>query len=507
MARPCRAALVNPTLFGSCVPVNILGGVQNISPAAAAYLVDPLKVIDSKYKQYFTEAVLSGKIAEGWAGPIMAAVGASYRKDEIYQYVPDLTDEFVYLNGVSTGFRGLIPENLPNGIPGVRAGSVPPGFLGAGNLASVLFTGSYQTADTVLQGSFNVREAFTGAQRSAAQGQGRGNARSMRASPTATRTTPAPGGISSWKYGLSWQIVDAVRVRGTVSRDVRAATIRERFDSTAGGAQILDPMFNRASIATASRSGGNPNANPEKADTKTLGIVFQPSGMLEGLSFSADWYKIDISDALLQLTSQTIVDNCFNGATNLCQYVLRDPVSQQITRVDSLFINISNQVLEGVDFEAQYRHALGSGSMSYRLLGTRVLENSQQQPGLARDFLDREQPKWRALASVTYNQGPFSTTVSERFLSGRLLNRLYVEGVNVDENDVPSWAVVDLNASYRLPIERGDWRVFATVSNLLDRAPPQTPGALNFTGGTAGPNAAFYDTIGRRWVVGVNLKL
>jgi hypothetical protein len=33
------AALVNP-VFADCVQINIFGGVQNISPEAAAYIVD-----------------------------------------------------------------------------------------------------------------------------------------------------------------------------------------------------------------------------------------------------------------------------------------------------------------------------------------------------------------------------------------------------------------------------------------------------------------------------------
>ena len=33
------------------------------------------------------------------------------------------------------------------------------------------------------------------------------------------------GGIWAWKYGLDWQVISDLRLRGTVSRDVRAATL------------------------------------------------------------------------------------------------------------------------------------------------------------------------------------------------------------------------------------------------------------------------------------------
>ncbi len=101
----CRAALVNPTAFGDCVPVNLFGGVNSVSSAAASYLLDDEALILSDSEQIFTEFVLDGELHEGiGAGPIMMALGASYRRDEILQRKDDLHDEFVYINGVNTRF-------------------------------------------------------------------------------------------------------------------------------------------------------------------------------------------------------------------------------------------------------------------------------------------------------------------------------------------------------------------------------------------------------------------
>lgn len=313
----CRAALVNPTQFGDCVPVNLFGGVQNVSAQAASYLVDDSALILTESEQTFAEIVLDGQLHQGWgAGPILGAVGASYREDSVYQKKDDLQDEFVYLNGVNTGFRGLVPENLPGGMLGVRPGSVPGGFQGAANLAQVLFTGSYQTNDTVLAGEFSVEEVF--AEVNVPLLTGAAFAEEVVAN-VAYRYADytGSGGIDSWKYGLSWSINDELRFRFTSSRDVRAANLRERFDATAGGAQVRDPLFNNATIGTASRSGGNPNVNPEEADTITVGVVYQPA-WLEGFSLSADWYEIDLQEALFQPNSQNIVDSCFAGDTLLC---------------------------------------------------------------------------------------------------------------------------------------------------------------------------------------------
>lgn len=78
---------------------------------------------------------------------------------------------------------------------------------------------------------------------------------------------------------------------------------------------------------------------PEAADTTTFGIVYQPS-WLTGFSTSVDWYRIDISDAIGQLTAQNEVTACANGSDpSLCQYVIRRDGAPNgvIERVETLY--------------------------------------------------------------------------------------------------------------------------------------------------------------------------
>ncbi len=154
---------------------------------------------------------------------------------------------------------------------------------------------------------------------------------------------------------------------------------------TAGGANVNDPVFNNAVFATSSRTGGNPLVNPEEADTVTFGFVWQPDGIAEGLGATVDWFDIDVQDALGQLTFQNIVNGCFAGTQDLCKYVLRDPVSNQITRIDSLFININNQRLKGIDFEFNYNTDIdlfgGGETLTLRMYASKILDNYNQLPG------------------------------------------------------------------------------------------------------------------------------
>ena len=91
----CHVALVDPVHFGDCVPMNIFGGVQNISPEAARYIVDDYKHAVQHIRQDAAEFVMSGDLFDGFgAGTVSAAFGASYRAEKLDQSTPDPTDEY-----------------------------------------------------------------------------------------------------------------------------------------------------------------------------------------------------------------------------------------------------------------------------------------------------------------------------------------------------------------------------------------------------------------------------
>ena len=161
----CHAALVNPAVFGDCVPMNIFGGVQNISPAARNYIVDDYKHAQQDTTQDFVEFLMTGDVWDGWgAGAISAAFGASYRCEELDQSTPDPTDEFpatpsgVLLETfgvIPVGVRGLIESHLPGGQPASGIRNVPAGFRGDGNSSSITFSSL-----RAISGGYDVRDVF-----------------------------------------------------------------------------------------------------------------------------------------------------------------------------------------------------------------------------------------------------------------------------------------------------------------------------------------------------------
>ncbi len=548
----------NGGLFSDCRPINTFGGVQNISQAGADYIMDrDGKIARQWTDQHVAELVTSGELFDGFgAGPVDGAFGLSYRKETLDQRTLDPADEYpAQVNGtllsaqglMPAGIRGIVPQGstaVPGytGIPGLRF--VPGGYLGDANSSSVLFSSLRAIA-----GGYNVKEAFAEFNWPLLADMAMID---MLEVNTAARWADysGSGDIWAWKGSLNWTVNDEVRLRATRSRDVRAASLRERYDQTRGGANVQNPWDNRNAVQAASLSGGNPSALPEEADTVTAGIVYQPE-WFEGFSASLDWYSIEIDGALAQLGAQVVVDNCFRGDVSLCQYVISSngPVTnpaggfRTIERVEAIFINLDTQKIEGADLELQYRTDVDfmadrTEDLSLRFLVSNLSENSIQSPpspGQVAILDDRAGqigafgfPEWKANLNVTYTMDNWSAFVQGRWIDGGLLDRTRLEsttaipltqrpvgsvlaacGTNIctiDDNSIPSIFYVDARVAGRFGEEQ-NLEVFANIQNLLDREPNITPGSgVGRTGTGTGVNTGLYDIAGRRYTIGVNYE-
>jgi outer membrane receptor protein involved in Fe transport len=246
-------------------------------------------------------------------------------------------------------------------------------------------------------------------------------------------------------------------------------------------------------------------------------LVFQPPE-LGGFSVSADWYEIDVNDAIAQLLAQDVVNGCVAGDVALCQYVIRDPpvppqTAGTIIRVDNLFINLARQVISGVDLELNYNTSVGDGTLGWRLFATRLNENSTQNRGGPRDERAGQVaggfslPDNKVTTSINYSQGPFTVFVQGRWIDEGILDRTRRVGVGantIDDNTVDSVFYTDLNASYTITGQR-QWEVFLNVTNLFDEEPPLAAQIVGRTG-TNEFNTALHDVLGRRFVAGFNLE-
>src|SRR5690606_20885519 len=147
------------------------------------------------------------------------------------------------------------------------------------------------------------------------------------------------------------------------SRDIRAANFGELFaGTTQSQGQLRDPLNpgGATNVRFFNRRQGNPDLDPEKADTLTFGVVYSPS-WLPGFSVSVDAYKIDIEDAISLPSPQEVVNACVAGSAAQCGLITRTPAGVLVS-VLTPYQNAASVKQDGVDIEVAYRRDLFDGN-------------------------------------------------------------------------------------------------------------------------------------------------
>lgn len=527
----CRTSLFGDA-FPGCEPLNLFGR-GNASEAAIDWvtgfepgetITTPIFYADSGFdrgetqtfttrrsklnitemRQHVAELALSGDVLENWAGTITAAVGASYRKESIRQVVQDPSNPSsdhesghpVLCSGEAPGLRGVSPADCANTV-GIQYSKV-----------------------SNVRGAIDVKEAFAEALVPILADAGPINAANLH---LAARWADYTGSGAVWAYkaGVDMEIADFLRLRGTYSRDVRAANLSERFDKTGGAVVLDDPRTPNVveAINVTRFSGGNPNVDPEKADTWTVGAVVRPA-LLPGFSLSADYYDIRINNAIGQLGSQAVLNGCLINATpELCELVTLNPDGVPIL-VGDIFINVRQNRVRGLDVEANYGTDItvfgGDESIDARLFASWLFENSEALSGGV--ITDRAGqtgiqpsngapyglPEFKATGNVSYSNGGFTTFLQGRYIgSGTQENALG----DVPFNSVDSALYLDLRLSYEFELGGNELEIFGMITNLTDEDPPRTPYYSTFGAHAIQTNSVLFDLLGRRYTVGLKFRM
>jgi outer membrane receptor protein involved in Fe transport len=477
---PTKSPLLSPVgldnTIQDCVPLNILG-VGNNTKAAKEYNNTP-KMGQGIVQQDFGEIVLQGEAYEGWGyGAINFAAGLTYREQDFYEHAePRDIDQFgPPLNAPALGIRG-IPPGYTGGSANLHARSTVPDVKGL-----------YDVWEWFGELNIPVWESTSG-------NQAVGGSISARQS----NYSNIDASLDSWKLGLDIQVLEDLRLRFTKSRDIREATFSERFDTQSTGTNLIDPFQNNATLATTITSGGNPNLAPENANTHVAGIVYQPR-WLDGLSVSADWYDVKVEDSIAQLGAQRIVNDCFAGNQFLCGQIQRS--EGQISRIFDVFLNVAQARVRGVDYEVAYRMEpnffAADESLSLRVLAGYVAERSDTPLNAPKFDISGwlGNPDLNAIGTLNYSVGPYSVQLQQRYLADVGLNRLWVEGREVDDNTVASGNFTNAQLGYSGELDNGmSWTISLDITNLFDRLPPIVAGANQNLPGD-------YDIFGRRYFV------
>ena len=317
------------------------------------------------------------------------------------------------------------------------------------------------------------------------------------------------GTTVSWKTGLTFEPIDSLRFRATVSEDIRAAAIGEAFlETLLLFADITNPFTGNQDFIEVLNTG-NSNLSEERATTTTVGLIWSPTDI--DFQVSVDWYNIDLEDSISQLSSQQIVDRCFAGDQSLCDNVNFAP-DQTVLQVTNQFLNLGTFEVEGFDIEATYGIELGPGDLNINLLAS-IIDKKLVAPqgGTPVDYAGEVgfnsgfgTPDLKVRAGANYAVGDWSVYGQLRFIGdGKYDVTWGPEQLADSENNIGSETYLDLSGRYRFswgPAE--DVEIYLGINNVLDNDPPVIP--LDFISNLA-TNAGIYDVVGRSYYAGVRM--
>jgi len=473
----CRATLPGPAYRAAaagCVPLNPFG--QFASSAAARDYVTATASQDTKLTQHVAALTLRGDIVDLWAGPLSFAAGAEYRRDA----VSAANDPISAANDFFTSPGGSIDG-------GSRSLNVKEGFL---EVVLPLAKNQPFLDSLELNGAGRITDYSTSGQ------------------------------VETWKLGADWAPVEWLRFRGTRSRDIRAPNLFELYGAPQSSFQAIDdPANGGARNLVPTLLSGNTKLKPEIAKTWTAGAVvigrFDSAGTLR---LSADWFDIALKGAISQLGAQIIINNCYRGVADLCQYVTRDAAGIP-TQIINPNLNLNTLITRGWDFEADYTVPLGDDqTLGVRALATVVKDLvTIDTAGIAIDRAGQNGsgvsqpsglPRYTINGYITYTGDPFSAQVQIRHISS---GRYQVTNIGPDESgyspDLPNSindnrvkAVTYVNVNFQLKVN-DRFELFGVVNNLFDKDPPR-----NIPSSFGPTNPVLYDVLGRAYRMGVRLS-
>jgi len=353
------------------------------------------------------------------------------------------------------------------------------------------------------------------------------------------------GGAEAWKIGALYAPIRDISFRGTYSRAVRAPNITEAFlPPTAGFFSVSDPCDvdniqadpDRAPNCAADGipagfvantnasiegvSSGNPNLDAEEAESFTAGVVLQPR-FLPGMSFTADYYDIQIDNAIASIGAQDIIDNCYDASGgldgNFCSLFTRG-ADGNIDGVTTTYVNAAALTTKGWDFEVTSRRDLEGdhwGFLAGRLTTSFTANYLEELNFFA--FADRPDeidieagevgdPEWSYKSRMTWDNGTWAVTGESRY-EGRVARYdvTPTPGVNTAEsilpNEVGGRLYHDVIVRYRM--ENGVFgtsnvELFAGVNNITDEEIPY--------GLTGNGTSSSYELYGRQFFGGIRAR-
>ena len=332
------------------------------------------------------------------------------------------------------------------------------------------------------------------------------------------------GSDTTHKLGLTWKVTDNFMLRSVKSTAFRTPTITELFGGTNTENLItIDPCdgatgtilsncladgvpanFAQEGSTIKTGVGGNPEVEPETADTFTLGMVWQ-AGFAEDLSITLDYFDIEIDNAINSVAGSNMLRLCYSDPVAYqayCNSFQRDPVNKQVTSLLKRPMNAASEEVAGIDVNVSYKAQFDSVLFGANWNTTHLLthENTafagaETEELLGKITADRGSfAEWKSNLNLTASFDVWQFAYSIRYI-----------GEADDENgggpigrSVPSVTYHDVQVKWSYS---DSLYLSAGIDNLFDKKPPYLT-----SWNDANTDVFTYDTVGQRGYISLNYQ-
>jgi iron complex outermembrane recepter protein len=300
------------------------------------------------------------------------------------------------------------------------------------------------------------------------------------------------GTTSNPKVGVVWAPTPDLQLRGTYSRSFRAPALRELYDPETYSALLIAQGATR--VRSLQLSGGNPDLEPETAESWTVGADFEPAA-IPSLRLSLTAFDIRFKDridrpvgsslanALVDPTVAPFVRRISPGSSAADLAYITGlitspafapangvfPATDYGATVDTRYVNTATLDVRGIDASAAYAFDVGEDRLRLGASASYLIDYEQKltptTPVFERVNIANFPLRLRGRATADWTRG--------RLTLGGALNYTgrYHDAAGVG---IRAQATVDLQARLA-PADRGVLEgvaVLLNVRNVFDRDPP-----------------------------------
>jgi len=307
------------------------------------------------------------------------------------------------------------------------------------------------------------------------------------------------------KASIRWQPTDTFLLRSSVGTGFRAPSLTDLYTPqatsiTANGTR--DPLrcpnlatgaATDCSFQFTTLTGGNPNLQPEKSLSYTLGVLIEP---VKELSISVDAFRVNLKNAIVVggLSSTYFLATAAR-ANQYASFIQRGAPDGNASGVGPIIsilqtnTNLFKTQLAGVDIDAKYGWRLASGNrITARISGTYLGKyDVQGADGNYTSSLDQALNasggvvlRWKHNATIGYEMGKLGASLSQNY------QKAYTDALSSLAAAGSTPRRVDAYQTFDAQLTYSGWKstkLTVGVKNLFDRDPPYTNLTSNFLGG------------------------